>query len=97
MWLFIPYIVVQVVLWFLSHGDFSALTKSSDIFVILSIIRSAVNLGDLDGLVDHLEDYLVRDLYRQFRTKYIRRLDSVYFRHIETIILVIASLILQFL
>jgi hypothetical protein len=97
MWLFIPYIVVQIALWLLSNGDFSVLAKSSDIFVILSTIRSAINLGDLNGLVSRLEDYVVRDLYREFRKKYIRRLDSVYIRHIETIILVIVSLALQFL
>jgi len=97
MWLFIPYIIVQIVLGFVFQGDFSVLAKSSDVFVILSIIRSAINVSDLDSLVGHFEDYLVRNLYQQFRRNYIRRMESVYYRHIETMILVVASLIFQFL
>jgi len=97
MWLFIPYIIVQIVLGFVFQGDFSVLAKSSDVFVILSIIRSAINVSDLDSLVGHFEDYLVRNLYQQFKRNYIRRMESVYYRHIETMILVVASLIFQFL
>ena len=97
MWLFIPYIIAQTVAWFVFEGDFSVLAKSSDVFVILSIIRSAINVGDLDSLIGYLENYLVENLYREFRRKYIRRMDSVYLRHIETLILVIASLVFQFL
>lgn len=97
MWLFIPYIIVQIVLGFVFQGDFSVLAKSSDVFVILSIMRSAINVSDLDSLVGHFEDYLVRNLYQQFRRNYIRRMESVYYRHIETMILVVASLIFQFL
>jgi len=96
-WLFIPYIIAQTVVWFVFEGDFSVLAKSSDVFVILSIIRSAINVGDLDSLIGYLENYLVENLYREFRRKYIRRMDSVYLRHIETLILVIASLVFQFL
>lgn len=97
MWLFIPYIIVQIVLGFIFQGDFSVLAKSSDIFVIFFVIRSAINASDLDSLFGHFEDYLISNLYQQFRRKYIRRMDSVYYRHIETVILVIASLVFQFL
>ena len=97
MWLFIPYILTQVVLWFAFQGDFSVLAKSSDLFVVLFTIGSAINVSDLNSLVGSLEDYFVSNLYRRLRRKYVGRLDSVYYRHIETLILVTISLILQFL
>jgi len=97
MWLFIPYIVVQVVLWFTFQGDFSVLAKSSDFFVFLATVRSAVNVGGVESVVDDLEDYLARNLYQQFRRKYIRKLNNAYYRHIETAILVIISIVFQFL
>jgi hypothetical protein len=99
-WLFIPYITVQVILFFVYQGDFSVLAKSSYVFVILATIRSAINVSDLNSLansfINHFDDYLVKNLYRQFKRRYISRLDRVYLRHIETVILVVISLAFQF-
>lgn len=78
MWLFIPYIIVQAILWFIFQGNFSVLARSSDVFVFLATVRSAINVTDLDSLVSHFEDYLVENLFRQFRRRYVSRLDSVY-------------------
>jgi hypothetical protein len=100
-WLFILYIIAQVILWFVYQGDFSVLAKSSDVFVILATIRSAINVSDLNALantfINHFDNYLVESIYRQFKRRYIRKLDSVYLRHIETVVLVIISLVFQFL
>jgi len=97
MWLFIPYVIVQIALWFLSQGDFSVLAKSSEVFVILFTIRSAINVSDFNALISQSQEYMMRNIYRQFRRRCSTRLDSVYYRHIETIILVVVSLIFQFL
>lgn len=95
MWMFIPYIIVQVILWFLSQGNFSVLAKSSDIFVILTTVRGFVNLNDADSFFRQLEDYLFSDLYQRFRRRFIRGLDSIFMRLLEISILVIISIIFQ--
>jgi hypothetical protein len=93
--IFILYVIVQVILWVVYHGSFSVLAKSSDIFAILTTVRSAINLNDVNSVLDRLEDYLFQGLYREFRRRYIKRLDSVYIRLLEISILVITSTIFQ--
>ena len=95
MWMFIPYIIVQVALWFLCQGDFSVLAKSSDIFVILTSVRGFVNINDADSFFRELEDYLLSGLYQKFKRRFIRRLDNIFMRLLEIVILVIISIIFQ--
>lgn len=95
MWMFIPYIIVQVALWFIYKGDFSVLARSSDIFVILTTVRGFVNINDAESFFRELEDYLLSDLYRKFKRRFVRRLDNIFMRLLEIIILVIISMIFQ--
>lgn len=97
MWILIPYILVQIILWFVFNGDFSVLAKSSDAFVFFSTLRGFVDLSDVDYVVRHLENYVVKNLYWKFKKRYARRLDNVYLRLMEISILVMASIIFQFL
>jgi len=96
MLLLILYVIVQLFIGLYSR-DFSLLAKSSDIFAILSTIDIALSALDLDKLISEIEIYLLNNLYHSFKRKYIKRLDNIYLRCVQTFILILISLIFQFL
>jgi len=96
MLLFIVYIIAQIGLG-LYFKDFSLLAKSSDIFAVLSTISTALYTSDMNSLLRKLDDYLLESLFHKFERKYLGILESIQWRVLQTLVLIIVSLAFQFL
>jgi hypothetical protein len=101
MWLIILYAITQIILWFIYH-DFSALSKSSDIFAILSTLDIMKDSSSFDYLLDqydkYLQSYILNQILydvRSIRRKVVSKLDRIFGKGFRTLLFTIIALALK--
>ena len=89
------YILVQIVLWFVSGGKWPWLLKSTEIFMILSSADSYI-AADIIGVFDRFLSDLVRGVFYPNRRNFIRiRIRETQDKILRTVTLAIITLLID--